>query len=184
MAFTSRARGLKAQEESGTNHGAINMLYDPEDDSLIAAATEKVTIRPAMDSGSVDNVIHPRELPADAAPEPNETDSHFVGANNSRIEKFGTCTTCLESDCGQVGCDWQLADVTRPLHSVSKVAGPKEGPGKQDVLFSNKVCVVVPPGIVAEILKRVKPVAEYEREGNLYLGKFEMSAFRRQSRSQ
>ena len=172
---------LKAEEESTTNCGSINLLCD-SDDAMIAAATEKVTIRPAIDSGSVDNVIHPCELPADANPVPNDTDSHFVGANNSRIEKFGTCTTRLDSECGQVGCDWQLADVTRPLHSVSKVTGPRDGPGKQDVLFSNTKAVVVPPGIVTEILKRVKPVAVYEREGNLYVGKFEMSAFGRQSR--
>ena len=50
------------------------------------------------------------------------------------------------------------------------------------MLFSNTKAVVVPPGIVTEILKRVKPVAVYEREGNLYVGKFEMSAFGRQSR--
>ena len=65
---------------------------------------------------------------------------------------------------------------------MSKVTGPRDGPGKQDVLFSNTKAVVVPPGIVTEILKRVKPVAVYEREGNLYVGKFEMSAFGRQSR--
>ena len=160
--------------------GSINALYDPEE-PLLAAAVEKVTVRPVMDSGSVDNVIHPRELPCDADPTPNSTGSHFVGANNSKIEKFGTCDTRLESDRGQVGCQWQLADVTRPLHSVSRVAGPKGGPGKQDVLFNNDLAVVVPPGVVNEILKRIKPVAVYEREGNLYVGKFEMSAFGRQS---
>ena len=171
---------MRAEDKTGVNDGSINVIYDPEEE-MLAAATEKVTIRPAIDSGSVDNVIHPKELPCDAEPAPNTTGSHFVGANNSRIEKFGTCKTVLESDCGQVGCDWQLADVTRPLHSVSRVAGPKDGPGKQDVLFSNKKAVVVPPGIVEEILKRIKPVAEYEREGNLYVGKFQMSAFGRQS---
>jgi hypothetical protein len=185
-AITAAEQLMKIEEESRPTHnsscGSINVLLDA-DDALIATATEKVTVRPALDSGSVDNVIHPRELPRDADPVPNETDSHFVGANNSRIEKFGTCTTCLESECGQVGCDWQLADVTRPLHSVSKVAGPKDGPGKQDVLFSNKKAVVVPPGIVEEILKRVRPIAEYEREGNLYVCRFEMSAFARRSQS-
>ena len=51
---------------------------------------------------------------------------------------------------------------------------------KQDVLFNNDVCVVVPPGIVAEILKRVTPIAKYDREGNLYVGEMTMSPFRRQ----
>ena len=172
------AQRIMCNEENGSN--SINVLYDPEEE-MIGATTEIVTVRPALDSGSVDNVIHPKELPSDANTTPNNTDSHFVGANNSRIEKFGTCDTSLESKCGKVGCHWKLADVSRPLHSVSRVTGPKDGPGKQDVIFNNRVGVVVPPGIVDEILKRVKPLARYEREGNLYVGEFKMSAFGRQS---
>ena len=65
---------------------------------------------------------------------------------------------------------------------VSKTCGPPGGikNAKQDVLFNNDVCVVVPPGIVAEILKRVKPIAQYDREGNLYVGEMTMSSFHRQ----
>ena len=107
----------------------------------------------------------------------------FCRAKGDRIDKYGQCDTRLESQHGQVGCHWQLADVTRPLHSVSRVTGPKEGPGKQDVLFSNKKCVVVPPGTVDETLKRVKPVTEYQREGNLYVGEFTMSTFGRRSQN-
>ena len=179
------AQRIMYNEENGsTSHlsgsTSINVLYDPEEE-MVGATTEIVTVRPALDSGSVDNVIHPKELPNDANTTPNNNDSHFVGANNSRIEKFGTCDTSLESKCGKVGCHWKLADVSRPLHSVSRVTGPKDGPGKQDVIFNNRVGVVVPPGIVDEILKRVKPLARYEREGNLYVGEFQMSAFGRQS---
>ena len=160
--------------------GHVNMLIDDEEE-LIAATNEKVRISVAMDSGSVDNVIHPKELPCDAEPVANTSGKHFVGANNSKIEKYGSCATKLESQHGAVGCDWQLADVTRPLHSVSKVTGPKEHPiGKQDVLFNNKKCVVVPPGTVERILKEIKPITEYERQGNLYLAEMTMSAFRRQ----
>ena len=36
---------------------------------------------------------------------------------------------------------------------------------------------MVPPGIVEAVLKQIKPVAEYQREGNLYLAEFEMSDF-------
>ena len=73
-----------------------------------------------------------------------------------------------------------MAEVTRPLHSVSQIAGPCEGEGNHDVLFNNKRCVVVAPGIVEEILKHMKPVAEYQRDGNLYLSEFTMSDFARQ----
>ena len=80
-----------------------------------------------------------------------------------------------------MGCGWELANVSRALHSVATVCGPKEDDdGKQDVLFNNKLCVVMPPGIVRAILKRIKPIAEYPREGNLYVGDMVMSSFARQ----
>ncbi len=125
------------------------------------------------------NVIHPKELPLDAEPQPNTSGSHFVGANHARIERYGSCKTRLDGPHGSVGCDWELADVSRPLHSVSCIAGPVEGPGLQDVLFNNKRCVVVPPGVVDRILREVTPVMEYKREGNLYLAELTMSAFAR-----
>ena len=94
------------------------------------------------------------------------------------IEKFGECATSPESRHGQVGCRWNLADVTRPLHSVSQIAGPAGGDGHMDVLFNNKRCVVVPPGVVEAVMKQIgEPIAEYERDGNLYLSTFTMSDF-------
>ncbi len=115
--------------------------------------------------------------------EPNSTGRHFVGANNAHIEKYGSCDTKLSSGQGDVGCHWQLADVTRPLHSVARVTGPKEGPGKQDVLFDNERCVAVPPGTAKQLMKRLKPVAEYSREGNLYIADMTLSSFRGQGQS-
>ncbi len=150
------------------------------DDGMLGATTEKVVVKVAMDSGSVANVIGPDELPCDVKVEENNNDSHFVGANNSRIEKFGTCVTHMQGAHGAVGCKWQVANVTRPLHSVSTITGPYDGPGKQDVLFNNRRCVVVPPGVVDRILKEVNAVAEYERQGNLYLAEMTLSSFARQ----
>ena len=160
----------------------VNVLdYEEEEDNLIGVAVESVKIKPAMDSGAVANVVHPAELPDGVEVVPNETDTHFTGAGGGRIKRFGSCVTKLSSEHGDVGCGWQLADVTRPLHSVSTVCGPQDHPtGKQDVLFNNKKCVVVPPGIVEEILRRVRPVAQYDRSGNLYVGEMTMSPFRRQ----
>ena len=71
--------------------------------------------------------------------------------------------------------NWNAADVTRPLHAVSQVAGPEDGEGKHDVLFNNKRCVVVPPGIVEKILKVIQPITEYKRKGGLYLAEMELS---------
>jgi len=164
-------------------HG-VYCIHDGEGDEegLIATAVERVRIRPAMDSGAVDHVIHPRELPDDAHIVPNTSGKHYRGANDSVIERFGSCDTILEGTAGKVGCTQQLANVSRPLHSVSRTCGPPGGlkNAKQDVLFNNDICVVVPPGIVAEILKRITPIAQYEREGNLYVGEMTMSSFHRQ----
>ena len=126
----------------------------------MAAVAERVKVRVAMDSGATANVLHPNDLPANVEVIPNTSNQHFRGANKSRIERFGAATTKLEGKHGTVGCGWQLADVSRALHSVSTVCGPQgDEMGKQDVLFNNKICVVVPPGVVAAILKRIKPVA-------------------------
>ena len=151
--------------------------YLQDGDDFLGAATESVMIKVAMDSGSVDNVINPAELPCDSAPDGKPNGRNFVGAGGDPILKYGACKTNLEGKHGMVGCKWQVADVTKPLHSVSKVTGPADGPGTQDVLFNNQRCVVVPPGVVDEVLKKVKPVAEYLREGGLYTAEMKMTSF-------
>ena len=70
--------------------------------------------------------------------------------------------------------------MTRPLHSVSQIAGPYDGDGTHDILFNNKRCVVVPPGIVEQVMQHISAVAEHHRGGNLYLSGFTMSDFTRQ----
>ena len=138
-----------------------------------------------MDSAAVANVIHPDELPDDVDFEPNLTNEHFVGTNDSTIERYGTATTLLTGKKGTVGCDWDMADVSRPLHSVAKVAGPKSPdqsckvPGKHDVLFDNDDCYVVAPGVVKAIMKYLSAVAHYERDGNLYLADMTVARFPR-----
>ncbi len=160
--------------------GSVNCL-ELEDKGEVIANTESSTrIRVAMDSAAVDNVIHPDELPGDMEYEPNTSGQHFRGANNAHIENFGSCRTRLTSARGDVGCDWRMADVSRPLHSVAKVTGPKGGRGKQDVLFDNDKCFVVAPGTVKKIMKSIQAVAEYEREGNLYVADMTLSGFTRQ----
>ena len=47
-------------------------------------------------------------------------------------------------------------------------------------MFNNKMCYVVQPGIVEQIMKQLTPVAEYERTGNLYVANMVMSSFPRQ----
>ena len=66
----------------------------------------------------------------------------------------------MKDDAMDVGCGWQVAEVTRPLNSVAEVRGPIDHEsGHQDVLFNNKTCFVVPPCVVAATKKHVTAVA-------------------------
>jgi hypothetical protein len=166
---------------------SINVLsYSIEEpaEELCAVAPGKVTVRVTLDSAVCDNVINPEELPSDVAYEPNETNNHFVGANDSHIERYCSCRTIMSSTHGNVGCNWQMAGVSRALHSVGVVAGPKNGPAKQVTLINNGKAYVVPPGIVKKLMEKLKPVAEYEREGDLYVGEMTLQSFHRQGQEQ
>ncbi len=179
-------RAIAAAQAEADGHveeyieNGIHLVYDQDPEEILAAVAERISIRPAMDSGSVANVIHPRHLPGDVEVTPNKSGNNFSGAGSRTIARFGTCTVVLEGEHGEVDCNWDVAAVTRPLHAVSQVTGPVDKPAKTNVLFDNERCVVVPPGILALVLKYVKPLAEYKREGNLDLADMSMSAFGRQ----
>ena len=127
------------------------------------------------------NVIHPDDLPAGVDIKENTTGKHFSGAGGSLITKYGSCSTVNQTEGGgKFGARWQVADVTRPLNSVSETCGPADGKGRQDVLFTNSKCFVVPLGVVDEIMRRTTAVVEYDRSGGLYLADIEMSSFTRQ----
>ena len=169
---------LLAQEEM-----ELQLCEDESDgEEEIMATEEKVVIRAAMGSGSVASVINPEHLPAGIKIKPNTSGRHFTGAGvGSTIKKHGSCITACKGKVGvPFGCKWQAADVARPLQSVSDTCGPSDGPGVHDVLFNNRKCYVVPPGLVDELMTRVKPVIEYERVGGLYLADLTLSSFGRQ----
>ena len=137
-------------------------------------------IRVAIDSGAVRSVAHPAAMPTGIKITPNPDGKHFSGAGGEPIERFGECETLLTGSDSQINGRWSLADVSRPLHSVSQITGPRDGDGNQDVLFNNKICVVVPPGVVEAVMRQIKPVARYHREGGLYIADFTLSDFVRQ----
>ena len=163
---------------------SLHLLEDTEtEDDQLNAIRPTVKIRVAMDSGACKSVAHPSVMPSGVAITPHTGGKHFSGAGGETIERYGECTTLLSGKHGSVQNVWNLANVARPLHAVSQIAGPYEGDGNHDILFNNKRCVVVPPGIVDAVLRQIKPVAEYLREGNLYLAEFEMSDFARQGQA-
>jgi hypothetical protein len=159
----------------------LALLESEELEELIANTVDEVTLQVAVDSGSCANVAHPDDMPKGAILEPNVDDKHFSGAGGDRIKKYGTCKTKCTGSAGDFTTDWSCAEVTRALHSVSKIAGPEDHPtGYQDVIFNNKRCCVAPPGIVNLIMTKVKAVAEYKRAGGLYLADITLSSFARQ----
>jgi len=156
----------------------VGLIYDDEGDDLIGALT--VVVKAAMDSGACASVLNPDDLPAGVVPSGNPSGAVFHGASNSPIRRYGSAVTRMRNKTMDVGCRWQVAEVTRPLNAVSEVCGPMGPVGLQDVLFNNNTCYVVPPGIVAKIMEHIQAVAEYPREGNLYLAEIELSSFARQ----
>ena len=79
----------------------------------------------------------------------------------------------------EVGLTVQAAEVSRALHSISKIAGDESGPGKRDILFNNQVGIVVPAGFVNALMAQMernkqKPIATYRRKNGLYVAKIKM----------
>ena len=148
----------------------IILILEEEQGAEINVEQGQTRVRVAIDSGAVMHVTHPRALLAGVVMKPNVSGKHFTGAGGEVIERFGACETLTTMTTGaQVVNAWELADVARLLHAVSQTTGPFDHPtGKYDVLFNNKRCVVVQPGVVEHIMKHLTPVAENGREGNLY----------------
>ena len=144
---------------------------------ILATAPEKVVVSAAADIGAVASCLHPDQLPRGAKPCGNKEDKHFTGAGGEHIESYGKCDLLVN---GNLLLGTNVCEVNRALHSISQIAGPEDGPGVHDVIFTNKKGVVLPAGLLEEILKKHKPVLEYDRRGGLYVTDIELSSFTRQ----
>ena len=83
-----------------------------------------------LGSGATDNAIDPTDLPEGVGLN-GPVGEPFKDASGGDIKKFGKCITLLENEDTKVGCGWTACAGTRPLQSVSKIAGPEDGPGVQ-----------------------------------------------------
>ncbi len=63
----------------------------------------------------------------------------------------------------------EVADVTRPLHSVGQVTDTDK-----EVLFTKGEAVVVPAGALSRYLTGIRVFARYKRRGGLYLAKMKV----------
>ena len=177
--------------EPAAGHGSRSLVgmcvtysdSDDEDDDehAIMAVNDTIDMEVALDSGSVVHVANPEHFPGNAEVIPNTSGRHFNGANASHIENYGTCLTSLQDTktMALVECNWSVADVVKPLHAVCKITGTIEAP-KHDVLFTAGRAVVVPHGHVENILRSVKLLMQYDRQGDLFVAKITVSGFTRQ----
>jgi hypothetical protein len=176
------AIGVPADEAAAeipqpTSTTSYNLVEEEEIIGAVQTSNE-VKIKVAFDTGAVGNVMGPDSLPNNAKLTPNTTGRNFVGPSGETIMNHGSCDTVLNGEHGKVGCSWKIADVTRALHSGAQVTGPVDKP-RQDVLMNSEGIYVVEPGIVKKMMKTMKPVMEYKREGNLYLAEVNMTGFTR-----
>ena len=145
-------------------------MFDQEDDEILNTEEEKEIVV-AADTGCVRHAVAPEDLPAHVmvvAPPPGTKD--FVGAGGDRIKRHGKAAVQMQQEgFGPINQVLEVADVTRPLHSMSQVADT----GKE-ILFTKGEATVVPEGSLSKYLKYCKRLAVYKRSGGLYLGKMKV----------
>ena len=136
----------------------------------IMGMEEEVVICAALDSGAVEHVASPDDIPAGVMVEQPDDLRDFVGAGGHNIKHYGKAKIMMEQEDGKelIGTV-QVADVVRPLHSVSRIADTKK-----EILFTADEAVVVPAGTLSKLLKELDVVARYPRKGGLYVSRMKV----------
>jgi len=153
--------------QPSTDNVILPLTY--EDEEMIMTAEDEVDIFIAIDSGAVEHVASPSDLPGSIHVQPSADGKtrNFISASGDPIKNHGKAEVSLINEDGsEVDSSFQVADVCRPLHSVSRVCDT----GKE-VLFTEHGGVVVPAGSLSRFLGSVKALAKYPRKGGLYVSK-------------
>ena len=148
------------------NHESITMLDEEkaEEEEEILTTSEEVEIDVAADSGAVAHTTGPDGLPGTVRVVKKKI-RNFVGAGGDGITHHGTARVRLQQENGRfIQNDFEVADVCRPLHSVSAVCD-----NEHDFLFTRKCGYVVPAWVFDEILAKVEIICKYPRRGGLYV---------------
>ena len=171
-----RAKGSKMVIAAGGTDGEgepmAAMEYESDDDDEVLNMDDEVEIEVAQDSGSVDHCASPKDIPKAVKvmkPE-NGRLRNFVAANGDRIKNYGKAHVSLIQEGGNVvDGSFNVADVTRPLHSTGKICDESK-----EVLFTKGEATVVPAGALSQFLGAVRHIAKYKRDGGLYLAKMKV----------
>ena len=95
---------VKTEADQRTINKAIDAIID-ELISGINLTEWGSEIEPAVDSGAVDNVVHPDDVPDDVIIEPNLTGQHFVNASGGNMICYGSYMMVFKTKDGeQVPC--------------------------------------------------------------------------------
>ena len=140
------------------------------EDHAILATEEEIEIEVAADTGCVAHVAGPDSIPNSVAverPADGSEPRNFIGAGGDTIKNYRkACVGLVQKDGKEISNVFHVADVCRPLHSVSTICD-----NGHEMLFTRGVGVVVPEGALSRFLANVKQVANYPRKGGLYVSK-------------
>ena len=163
-----------SDEESTDKNKLVAPIEYESDDEELFNMDDEVEIEVAQDSGSVDHCANPKDIPKAVKivkPE-NGKLRNFVAANGDRIKNYGKAHVSLIQEGGNVvDGSFNVADVTRPLHSTGKICDESK-----EVLFTKGEATVVPEGALSQFLGTVRHIAKYKRNGGLYLAKMRARA--------
>ena len=129
-----------------------------------SACIRRRTIKIAMDSGAGDHVASPEDVEGFAIEEsPNsKAGRNFVAANGGKIRNHGQATVRMRTGKGRkLASTFQVADVTRPLYSVSKLCD-----AGYDVKFSKKRATIMD--------EHGQPICVFARQGGLYVARMRL----------
>ena len=137
----------------------------------INSAEQVKRMRVAADSGAVDHIANPKDIPGNAVlKQPTGRKArNFVDASGGSIKNHGEATIALKTKEGKlIGNTFQVADVCRPLHSVGRICD-----AGHDMIFLKDKAVVVPEGALSKFLKESMYLAVCHREDGLYVADME-----------
>ena len=158
----------KSVHAKSASKSSINMLDEDEGEEELLTTSEEVEIDVAADSGAVAHTTGPKGLPGTVKVVRNRI-RNFTGAGGEGIAHHGTARVRLQQEDGRfIQNDFEVADVCRPLHSVSTICD-----NEHDFLFTKKCGYVVPEGVFEEILAKLydagRIICRYPRRGGLYV---------------
>ena len=164
--FADEVHSTNALDFTGVNY------FDVEADAELNTADcvpEYIEVDVAVDSGAGDNVLARVDAPGHEVQESpgSQRGQHFKGAGGHIMANEGQmCSEMLapveDGKHNEVNVTWQIAEVCRPLLSVSKICDR----AKRTVTFDAMKAVVRD--------SRGRIVCIFKRKGNLYIGRMKV----------